>query len=50
MDKIRYIGVIANSLVIGTFALGIGAILLVLALYYTILGCISGALGGLIAK
>jgi hypothetical protein len=50
---------IAFGLVIGTFALGllgflaalgIGAILLVLALYYAVLGCIGGALGGLIAK
>ncbi len=47
-------GLVIGTLALGLFgflaALGIGIILIALALYYAVLGCIGGAIGGLISR
>ncbi len=48
------IGLVIGTFALGLFgfmaALGIGVILIALALYYAVLGCVGGAVGGLISK
>ena len=48
------IGVVVGTLAMGLFgfllALGIGVILVATALYFAVLGCVGGAIGGLISK